>query len=125
MAQSATRTIEDYLQLPYRMEVVWYGDSWGATFPELPGLVAGAETWEKLPAVIEDAKRAWFESVLERGDPITEPRDPLDFSFSGKLRLRLPKSLHEGAARAAELEEVSLNTFIVTAVAKELGRRSA
>ena len=118
------RTPDDYMQVPYRMEVYWApeGQCWAAEFPELPGLVAAHESWEGLAAAIDDAKRAWFEAMVEDGCPIPEPRVPPE--VSGKLQLRLPKSLHAAAARVAELEGVSLNTLLVMAVAKELGRRA-
>ncbi len=116
------RTVEEYMELPYRMEVYWDEGCWAAEFPDLPGLVAAHETWEGLREAVDDAKRAWFDVALEHGDPIPEPR-PTDEHFSGKLNIRLPRSLHAAAARAAEREGVSLNTFLVTAIAKELGAR--
>ncbi len=113
--------VEHYMALPYRMEIYWDEDYWAAEFPELPGLVAGNETWDGLQETIEDAKRAWFESALEHGDPIPEPQ--AHSAFSGKLVLRMPKSLHAEAAREADREGVSLNTLIVAALSRELGRR--
>ena len=41
----------------------------------------------------------------------------------GRVLLRLPKSLHRQAARAALRDATSVNTFLVAATAKELGRR--
>lgn len=122
-AIQSPRTADGYVQLPYRMEVYWDEDGvcWGAEFPELPGLVAAHETWEGLQGAIDDAKRAWFEAMIEDGLPIPEPRVP--HGVSGKLQLRLPKSLHAAAARLAESEGVSLNTLLVAAVAKEVGGR--
>jgi len=49
------RTVEDYMSLPYRIEIRWEGDCWAARVPELPGLVAAHETWERLLASLEDA----------------------------------------------------------------------
>lgn len=115
--KEATR-VEYYMALPYRMEVYWDEDYWAAEFPELPGLVAGSDAWDRLQEKIEDAKRAWFESALEHDDPIPEPR--AGNAFSGKLVLRMPKSLHAQAARTADREGVSLNTLILTALSKEL-----
>lgn len=109
-----TRTVDEYMALPYRMEVVWEEECWAARFPELPGLIAANETWEGLPRTIEEAKRTWFESMLEDGKPIPKPRRDEE-EYSGKLRLRLPKSTHQQAALAAEREGVSLNTFLVAA----------
>ena len=113
--------LEHYMTLPYRMEIYWDEDYWAAEFPDLPGLVAGSETWDGLQDAIDDAKQAWFESVLEHGDPIPEPHT--QSAFSGKLVLRMPKSLHAEAARVAVREGVSLNTLLVTALSKEIGRR--
>src|SRR5438105_3996476 len=116
---AAPHGLEEYLQLPYRMEVYKAEDCWAAEFPELTGLVAAGETWEELRTAIDDVKRIWFASMIEDGLPIPEPRAPAQ-GFSGKLVVRLPKSLHAQAARAAEADEVSLNTFIVSAVAQAL-----
>ncbi len=116
------RTLEDYIDLPYRMEVYGDDDCWAAEFPDLPGLVAAHETWAGLLDAVEDAKRAWFSVALEHGDPVPEP-GAVEDQYSGKLNLRLPKSLHAAAARAGELDGVSLNTFIVAAMARELGVR--
>ena len=116
---AAIRTVEEYMQLPYRMEIYWDEDYWAAEFPELPGLVAGADSWDELLATIGRAKEAWFSAMIEDGLPIPEPQQGQ--SFSGKLQLRLPKSVHRQAAHAAEQEGVSLNTLIVTAVARFLG----
>ncbi len=64
MATLGSAAIEDYLGLPYRMEVYYDEGYWAAEFPELPGLVAGHETWEGLQAAVEDAKRAYFDAML-------------------------------------------------------------
>ena len=42
-------------------------------------------------------------------------------SFSGRLLLRMPPALHAEVSRKAELERVSLNQFITTAVASAVG----
>lgn len=42
-------------------------------------------------------------------------------SFSGRLLLRMPPALHGEVSRKAELERVSLNQFITTAVAGAVG----
>jgi hypothetical protein len=41
--------------------------------------------------------------------------------YSGKLVLRMPKSLHRHAAFAANRDGVSLNQFIVSSVAEQVG----
>jgi hypothetical protein len=42
-------------------------------------------------------------------------------SFSGRLLLRMPPALHAEVSRKAELERMSLNQFITTAVAAAVG----
>jgi predicted HicB family RNase H-like nuclease len=78
-----------------------------------------ADTFDELGEMIEDAMRAWIETALEDGQSIPEPRR--DESYSGKFVLRVPRSLHRELAEAAERDNVSLNTFSVTALSKAIG----
>ena len=45
--------------------------------------------------------------------------------YSGQLRLRLPKSLHEAVSQLATAEGVSLNTLMLSLIAEGCGRREA
>jgi antitoxin HicB len=119
---AATSHVAEYMRRPYLMEVVWDEDYWAATFPELPGLVAAADTWDELEQKVQDAKASYFEASLEAGLPIAEPGDSNE-PAAGRVLLRLPRTLHRLAARAAARDGVSINTFLVAAIAKELGRR--
>ena len=117
------RTFEHYMNLPYTIEVKhdpaseW---SWFARVVELPGCMTEAPTFEELGPMIEDAMRSWIEEGLEHGDPIPEPRDVGE--FSGKVNLRMPRSLHRDLVRRAEAEGVSLNQYMTTALARSVGR---
>ena len=42
--------------------------------------------------------------------------------YSGKIMLRMPRSLHRDLADRAHLEEVALNQFIVITLARAVGR---
>jgi antitoxin HicB len=121
MTSDRSDTIQELMRLPYRMEVLFDEDYWAAEFPDLPGLVAGHETWEGLLAAIDDAKRAYFEAAFERELPIPPPKARQE-EFSGRLMVRLPKTVHREAVSAARREGASLNAFITVAVARELGR---
>ncbi len=114
-----TKQADAYMRLAYAMEIVWDEDYWAATFPELPGLVAAADTWDTLEQKIEDAKRSYFEAALEAGLPIAEPGQGGE-PASGRLLLRLPKSLHRQVARQAKRDSVSVNTLLVAAIARGL-----
>ncbi len=78
-----------------------------------------ADTFEELGSMIEDAKMAWIEDALEDGDPVPEPRESAE--FSGKVNLRMPKSLHRDLVRRVEAEGVSLNQYMTTALARSVG----
>ncbi len=119
---STTGRVAEYMRRPYRMGVVWDEDYWVATFPELPGLVAAADTWDELARKIQDAKESYFSAALNAGLAIAEPGKESE-PASGRVLLRLPKTLHRQAARAAARDAVSVNTFLVSAIARELGRR--
>jgi len=122
--RTAVSEVAEYMRRPYLMEVVWDEDYWAATFPELPGLVAAADTWDDLKRKIADAKESYFEAALDAGLPIAEPGEN-SAPASGRVLLRLPRTLHRLATRAAARDGVSINMFLVAAVAKELGRRES
>ena len=118
-----TRTVEDYLKLPYHVEIIREDDredpGWVARVVELPGCITQGDTFEELGEMIEDAMRGWIGVALEAGIPVPEPAR--DEDYSGKFVVRLPKSLHRQLAEVAVREGVSLNQFISTALARAVG----
>jgi predicted HicB family RNase H-like nuclease len=46
-------------------------------------------------------------------------------TYSGKVNLRMPKSLHRDLARRAEKEGVSLNQFMIVALARAVGEEES
>ena len=107
------RTIEDYMAMPYRMEIVEDSDEGGfvASYPDLPGCISCGETVEAAAANAQDAKRAWLEAAMEDGIAIREP-DSLD-DYSGQFKLRIPKSLHRSLAEHSQREGISMNQYCV------------
>jgi predicted HicB family RNase H-like nuclease len=67
---------------------------------------------------IEEVKMDWIKSNLERGLPVPEPRT---HKYSGQIRLRILPPLHKVLAYRAETEGVSLNQYMVTALARVAG----
>jgi hypothetical protein len=65
------------------------------------------------------AARGWLEAVIELGQNVPEPA--AESEYSGKIVLRLPRTLHRIAASLAERDGVSLNTFLATAIAERVG----
>ena len=114
------RTIEEYLSLPYTIELQRDPEEgWFARVRELPGCMSQGETGEEALAMIQDAMRAWLEIALEDGEPIPEPRT--DDDYSGKFVVRVPRSLHRALAEAAARDNVSLNQYINVALARSIG----
>lgn len=119
------RTLEEYLDLPYTIEIVHDRDDEGsegyvAEVKELPGCVSQGETIEEAAAQVHDAMAGWISVAIEDGVAIPEPRDPT--AYSGRLLLRIPRSLHADLVRQAEDEGVSLNQYIATTLARAAGR---
>ena len=107
------KDFDGLMRFPYRIEL--YPDEAGgfvAAIPDLPGCVTQAETKEAALTLIEDAKAAWISTAMEQSIPIPTPAGRAG-SYSGKLNVRLPKSLHRALAIHAEEEGVSLNHLIV------------
>lgn len=120
--EAREKTLDYYMSLSYTIEVRHDPESewpWFARIAELPGCMTEAPTFEELGPMIADAMRSWIEVGLEHGDPIPEPRETID--FSGKVNLRMPRSLHRDLVRRAEAEGVSLNQYMTTALARSVG----
>ena len=69
------KTLNDYLAMSYRMEIVEDKDEGGfvVSYPELPGCITCGETIERAVENAADAKKAWLEAALEEGIEIHEP----------------------------------------------------
>ena len=84
-----------------------------ASIKELPGLIVYGESLEEVYDEIELAKADWIEANLEWGRQIKEPLENSLKEYSGKITLRLPKTLHRDVKERSEIEGVSLNQTIV------------
>ncbi len=113
--KSSVNNVEYYIKLPYTIEIVPYEDGgYFARIKELEGCMTEGDTLEEVLKLLEDAKKAWLETALEEGIEIPLPESMRKKKeYSGKILLRLPKSLHKKLAEAAQKEGVSINTYIV------------
>ena len=115
------KTIEEYMALPYRMEIIPDVEEGGFTawYPDLPGCLTCAETIEKVIANAQDAKRAWLEAAMADGAEIAEPsQDAALADYSGQFKLRLPKSLHRSLSLHAKQEGISMNQYCLYLLTK-------
>ena len=107
------KTLNDYMAMSYRMEIVEDKEEGGfvASYPDLPGCITCGETVASTIENALDAKRAWLEAALEEGIEIHEP-DSLE-DYSGQFKLRIPKSLHRSLAENSKREGISMNQYCV------------
>ena len=118
--------IEYYMGLPYSIllhEIKEDGEKyWIAEVPALPGCKSHGSNVEEAVKSVEEAKKDWILDSLKEGEgvPIPVERD----RYSGKILVRMSRSLHRSLALIAEAEKLSLNQLIVTILAKEAGRLS-
>ena len=58
------KTLNDYLLMNYRMEIVEDKGGFVVSFPELPGCITCGETVESATANALDAKKEWLETAM-------------------------------------------------------------
>ena len=112
------KTLNDYMKLNYRMEIVEDKDEDGfvVSYPELPGCITCGETIESAVANALDAKKAWLEAAIDEKIEIQEP-DSLE-NYSGQFKLRMPRSLHRSLAEHSKREGISMNQYCVYLLSK-------
>jgi predicted RNase H-like HicB family nuclease/predicted DNA-binding protein (UPF0251 family) len=119
-------TLARHLDLPYHFAVrrehegkrLW----WSARVEELPGCAARGSTPDEAVEHLRTAMKAWLTSALaehrEIPPPSREaPKSKAGSGHSGRLLVRMPSTLHEQLALAAEREHVSLNRLVTDALA--------
>ncbi len=110
------------MQNRYGITVTWSEADKGfiATVPEFPGLSAFGETREEAVQEAQVALELFIEEMQESGEPL--PAYKKKKAYSGNIRLRLTRSLHQQLAEYAEDEGVSMNAMIATLLAQSLAQ---
>src|SRR3989304_3764734 len=109
-----------YLRKPYARVIIPDDEGrYAAQVLEFPGCYSEGESPEEAYKNLEEAAQNWIESALAQSFPIPPPFATQ--GYSGTISLRLPKSLHRRAAECAHRDGVSLNQFLVAAIASRLG----
>lgn len=123
--QRALTSVEHYASLPYHLLLVRDSDEkgkpWTASVEELPGCTSRGSTSEEALSGVREAMTGWIAAALQEGREIPEPKSAT--SHSGRLLLRMPRTLHADLTRASEREGVSLNQFITDVLASAVGWR--
>lgn len=107
------KDLKYYMNLNYKIEITPDRDEGGYVLscPELDGCVTCADDLREGLALLEDAKKCWFEAYIESGAEIPEPLNIDD--YSGQFKLRIPKSLHRELAQKSKQEGISMNQYCV------------
>lgn len=108
-------SLEFYLSRKYPITI--YPDSdpevgYVVEIKDLPGCMTQGETVDEAMSNIEEARQLWIEAVYEQGNDI--PLPSTENHYSGRVLLRMPKSLHQQLVENAEREEVSFNQYVVS-----------
>lgn len=102
----------------YGFNLLWSDEDQGfiVTCPDFPGLSAFGDTPEEALAEARVALDLFVESLQASGVQLPKPTQNVD--YSGQVRLRMPRSLHHSLVQKADLEGVSLNTWLITLLAE-------
>jgi len=109
----------------YRIVTEWSNEDQAfiARVPALVGCAAHGETPEDAAREAREAAAGILESMDAHHE--TPPPEDASVDYSGQLRLRLPKSLHERIALLATAEELSINSLLVSMISEAVGQRRA
>jgi len=119
------KTIEYYLSLDYPITIQYDPEDRYYANINAFGICSGVgETVAEAYDSAMESKRLWIEAALDKGLPIPEPEPESEKEYSGRLVLRLPKSLHAKLSRGAEEDGTSLNQYLVMLLSGEYERDS-
>lgn len=118
------RTPEEFDTQPYGRLLVREADGgYSGEILEFPGCISEGETANEVVARLEENAKDWIESELEAGRTIPGPVSGDE--HSGRIALRLPRSLHRAIALKAARDRTSTNQQIVSAIAAWVGADGA
>jgi antitoxin HicB len=110
----------EILRKPYARQVVPQPDGvFKAEILEFPGCFAIGDTAIDALAILEEVAADWIVAAVEQGQEIPEPTEHA--GYSGKLGLRMSKTLHKKVAQFSMRDGVSINQFIVNCLAEHVG----
>ena len=125
-ASQENRALAHYLALPYsvvvKSERTGERARWTAAVEELPGCIASGQTPGEAVDSLEPAMKAWLVAALAERREIPVPvghagKQRTAGGHSGRFLVRMPGTLHEQLAHAAEQEQLSLNRFVTNVLA--------
>ena len=105
------------------MQLFWSEEDceYVALVPEFPHLSVLDKKPERAVREAVMVAEAFVDGMEQCGE--TPPEPQVLSSFSGQIRVRMPRTLHQKLAGRARMEDVSLNTLIVSLLAEGIGAR--
>lgn len=90
---------------------------------ELPDVEEYGVSYDEALLLVKDTIVTAYELCIQQGINFPEPM-PINAAqnASGRITLRMPKTLHSNLIKQSELEDVSLNQYIVTTLAAKYGQ---
>ncbi len=111
---------EEVLKQPYARVLIPNEDNaFSAEILEFPGCIAQGDTPNDAIQNLENAAVSWIEAALGQGQDIPTPS--ANYGYTGKIALRLPRSIHKKAIQLAHRDGTSLNQFLLGAIAARVG----
>jgi len=114
---------KDFGEYPFEVRPLSKEDGGGylVSFPDFNECISDGETIDEAIKNGRDALAETIAALEDMGKPVPEPGS--GGAYSGKLPLRISKSLHARLAKRAHLEGVSMNSLIQEIVAEGMGLR--
>lgn len=88
---------------------------------EFPNISSFEETYEAAHALVIDSIITLKKIANEANAEFPLPYPALSDEFSGRVTLRLPRSLHAKVSMIATQEDISVNQYLVAAIATHVG----
>lgn len=118
--------VKHYANLPYTYAIERRNDQgtyYVARIVELPDLFMVGDTLVEAIVELESVKEEWIQTYLALGNKMPKPLKLRN--YKGNYPLRMQPSLHEALAFRAELEGVSINHYVISALSRTVGREEA
>lgn len=105
------KTLDEYLRMPYRMEIVPDPDEGDLLHRTLNSQAAflPARQLRKRQRMLWMQKTQWLKAAYEDGVAINVPDSEKE--YSGQFKLRMPKTLHRLLAEKSKQEGISMNQY--------------
>ena len=122
MAKRKTLTVDDYMKLDYAFVVLPFSEDdfsgYRAFLIDIPAVESIGATPEEALRDLNDVKKEWFAYALAKSITIPEPNTAFQaaMTYSGRVTLRMPKTLHRQVSERATLDGVSLNAYLNSAI---------